>query len=499
MNRCLLPALFLFLITMLSPTQAESVYRIAVAPLQDLTASSNGLDMAMTTKLSSILQAHGLDIADMEKVKDFYIRNAIRKAGSLDSLTARKLCASLHCDGVLLGTVTERSERGNHKLAIVFKLLDGQSGEINWGTTLAFHIDDIQPLLGIGRLHSQEELQDYTLHQFADTFNAQSNRLRQREQVFPDYRICDVSVKPELVRDGTPVLCRIRIKFLNQQPQYLTVESQTGHTILQKSRIPDCYEGVISTDDNDGLYPLALTIHWSAQRSDKVENLSHYHVSNTPPQLKMHVSNGLSIGNLYAFSDQIILYPEIEDQRPIARWQVIIKNHDGKAILSEEQNAALPDRMEWAGKNSQSQQVAPGQYTMAMQIWDMAGNTTTVEENLYLQPSTQEMIRLTQVSIDGKKYLKLLPAESQVVPVERWSLVVETKQGTPLLQKNGWELPALIQLPFDRVRESVTCNLYALDKLGNSSSFKTAEVDLFSSPDKVASRINQDRAWSNDF
>ncbi len=499
MLRACMSSCFICLIVSALLVTSASAYRLTVMPVHDLTASRSGLDVTLTKQLSDVFQQQGLDVVPYQKMLAFLVDNSIRRSGEIDSLTARRMAQQLNSDGVLLTTITERAIHRQSKIALTLVLLDGESGEQIWGATVCDHINDSQPLLGIGRLETDGDLKQHSLRTTAALLSAKIPDLPQREASLPDYRITDIDLKPVLVRNGNPVFCRVQIKFLNQAPTYLEVETSAGSTILRKSRIPNCYEGQVATSPRNGSHPVHLKIHWSKDKLDTVDNLTRYHVANTPPPLKMHVTTGLNIEETYAFSDSVVILPRLEEDRPLDRWQLMIKDREGKTILTEGKNASLPERLEWRGTDAYNHRLETGRYTMIMQVWDVAGNRNQVATKFYLQPANQDMINISQVQIDGKNYLKLLPAQDQLVPVEQWSLELETPEGNSVYNKTGWELPSLVAIPVNLEADRLICSVQALDRLGNNVEIKTAQLDMSNDHERVAQRPSQNSLWSADF
>ena len=476
-----------------------AAYRLALLPVHDLTASRSGLDIALTKQLSDVFTEHNIDMAPYPAIIDFLVENSIRRSGEIDSLAARRMSRQLSIDGILLTTLTEHTLKPQPKLALTLVLLDAKSGEQIWGTTITDHINDSHPLLGIGQMETVEQLQHHMLQEIATRIATTIPQLPQRDAALPDYRITDIELKPALVRNGNPVFCRIQIKFIDQTPDYLEVATSAGSTILRKSRIPNSYEGFVATNPRDGKHPVNLKIHWSRERFDMVDNLIRYQVASTPPALKMHVSTGLNIEETYAFSDSIVILPRLEEKRPLDRWELKIKDDNGETILTEGKYASLPERLEWRGTDAYNHRLETGRYTMVMQVWDIAGNRTQVATKFYLQPANQDMINISQVSIDGKNYLKLSPAEDQLVPVEQWSLELETPEGNSVFNKTGWDLPSLVEIPLNLETDQLICSVQSLDRLGNNAEIKTAQLNLSSDRERVAQQHTPDTLWSTDF
>jgi len=490
--------LFSLISIILLPRQA-SAYRIALLPAQDLTASRSGLDIALTDQISEALLQQGFEVIPRQQIIDFLVANSIRRGGEIDSLTARRMSIQLGCEGILLATITEKSIQRQPKIGMTIILLEGDSGEQIWGTTICDHINDSQPMLGIGRLETAQQIKQHSLRMMAEQLSETIVDLPELPPALPDYRITDIDLKPTLVRQGNPVFCRVKIKFLNDGPDYLEVETSAGSTILRKSRIAHYYEGAVATNPRDGIHPIRLKIHWSDGHSELVDNLINYQVANTPPPIKMHVATGLNIEETYAFSESVVIIPQMVEKRPLDRWKLVIKDREGKTILTEGKNASLPERLEWRGTDAYNQRLETGRYTMIMQVWDIAGNENRVATKFYLQPASQQMINISQVVIEGENYLKLLPAENQLVPVEQWSLQLETPDGNSVYNKTGWELPSLVPIPQDLPVDRLICSVQSLDRLGNNVEIKTAEINLTPSHDQVAQRPRMQTEWTADF
>ena len=268
MLRAFVSICFICLTVSVLVVTSASAYRLAVMPIHDLTASRSGLDVTLTKQLSDVFQQQGLDVIPYHKMLTFLVDNSIRRSGEIDSLTVRRLAQQLNSDGVLLTTITERTTQHQPKIAMTLVLVDGQSGEQVWGATVCDHINDSQPLLGIGRLENDDDLKHHSFALHRGHAQCQNSRhAATRSIIAPTTGLPISTLNRHCVRNGNPVFCRVQIKFLNQSPTYLEMETSAGSTILRKSRIPNCYEGQVATSLRNGSHPVHLKIHWSKDKA----------------------------------------------------------------------------------------------------------------------------------------------------------------------------------------------------------------------------------------
>lgn len=293
---------------------------VAVLPFADLSTTSSGVDLELTRQLSATLAEQGIITVASDKVIQFMAENSIRRCGEIDSLTTRRLARLLECDAVITGTILEKATDHLPEIALSLILADGVSGEQIWGTMIADHRNNDQPLLGIGQRTSYRDVQQHCLDVVAAKLRVHLDLLPTLPALpatLPDYRISELRLEPELVRDGGALSCRIKIEFLDQIPETLTLETSAGSCQLHRTAIDHCYEGTIQTDPREGNHPLHLALHWADRQHERIPALASYRVANSPPKITLHVASGVDLGGSHAFSESVILIPQLDDMRPL--------------------------------------------------------------------------------------------------------------------------------------------------------------------------------------
>ena len=475
-----------------------AAYSVAVLPVADLTQGHNGVNFDVTAQLEEQLRQQGLDVVEASQVIKFMSQYGLRRCGEIDSFSCRKMADGLKCDSLLLATISSRSKTAD-QTSLLLTLLHGKNGQPVWSTIGAGHLNDVQPLFGISANREIAALQNQLIHTLVQ-------RLVQELPTLPEVRtrnisstqIADIRISPPLVQGGQAVNCRLKIYFLGSEPDILRLNSGEHATILHRTTIPHLYAGTFTSAIEEGSHSIDLSLRWLSQKEKKITNLGSYHVANRPAQLILDFHTGLKLGDTLAFSDSIKVTPRMKPLRPVDLWNFTVYDKQGNIVFTETQHTALPAEMCWYGTDNNRRRIKMGYYTLSFTVCDIAGNEAQVISKLYLQSTDAEMIHISQHLEQGKRQLKILPAEDLLIPIDNWALTLETEEGVSVFTEKGVLLPAIVTIPAEISQQGLICHFRMLDKLGNHYTLADTRLQTTSATGILAQRQPQ-KIWKADF
>lgn len=478
--------------------QQALAYRIALLPVADITVERNGVDFAVTEQLIAQLRTCGFEVTDTQDVLDYMASQGLRRCGEIDSFACRKMAAHLHIDALLVTTMIG-SVSSADQFSVLATLLHGKNGHVLWSTTQALHLNDKQPLFGIGATTNIRELQTQAIQTLAQS-------LYQQLPVLPEVttdqlaaaQIIDVQINPAIVKGGTPIACRVKLDFIDAAPDSILLTSANHTATLQRSAINNLYVGTIISATSEGEYPIDLSLSWFSQKQKSINSLCTYTVANEPAQLSLDLRSGMQLADSYAFSDSIKIAPKLEPVRPVDMWSFTVYNKGGEKVFYEQQFSDMPIEMRWRGNDNNMRRLDNGDYTLSFYTRDIAGNVAVATSKLYLQNTDMEMVSINQHMTDGTYQLELLPSEYLQVPVDSWVLTLETEKGVVVFTTKGYQLPVTVDIPADVATAGLVCQFRALDKLGNHYDIADARLEAVDGAGMLA-QIQPQQPWRVDF
>lgn len=489
--------IIVFTAFLLLTTSICGAYTIAIFPVANLNQGRNGVDLELTEKLAEQLRSKQFTTISSEKVMSFMVEHGVRHCGEIDTLTCRIMAKELKCDTVMVTTVLDDLDSISSSLTIT--LYDGKTGKSRLSKVLSYHIDDKQPFLGLGKINSFNQLQQILIADVGEFLQQNPITFSQNDkQPIRNYQVSDIKITPQLVRGESDLKCRLKMRFIGEEPEYIQISSGEITTILRRSKIAQTYEGTLRAHATEGEHPVDLHLHWCNDQQELVSNLTHYQVANNPSQLELRICSGLNLGEIYAFSDRVKLLPAMTPSRPIDCWQFTITDENGKVVMIEKHHTPLPEQLQWRGTDNNRRRLDVGRYEMGLEVWDIAGNLAATSSTLYLQPKEIDLVTINQQFNNDRHQLELLPAENTIIPIDHWAITLETDQGEIVYTTQGHKLPALVTLPASLNYDQLSCTVKVLDKLGNNTLLSGTRFQVDGSSEMLAQRQNS-LNWSADF
>ena len=457
-----------------SPTDPVFGLRLALLPLADVSQSSNGINLKMTHALANALRNRGVDLVPEGDILQFMTDNRIRFAGYLDSLLARKLGRTFDCRMILLGTVTEFEREQEPSIGLTLTVMDASTGSPVWATTHALSVNEQVRLLGLGEPQTVEDLEQPLLNELVDDLHENLPKsLPDQDKL---YQIISARATPAYVRSGEVVDFRLEIRFVNNPPQQILLDTKAGIVPLYQGKVKSIYLGHWMAPLASGVYRVTLMFDWGrGGPAQRLPDIASYQVINESPALEVVMKNGLQIGDVTAFRSGLIILPTLQGTTPISHWELTIKAERGNVVLKEERDGVLPSKLVWQGTDAKRRRLQDGSYELSLDVWDAAGNHSGSIHKVALKRSTVP-VKIASVVREGKTYLKIDRVDTSVVPVSKWSIKVSSLAGKSLLETKGDFLPALLELPPLGVDATLLCDIEVEDDLGNYLSLTETKV-----------------------
>lgn len=486
------PLVVLLLLGAVSPLCAE---RVAILPLADLSQGDNGLNVPLTRELADALERMGAVLVPEVDIMSFMAANRLRGAGYLDVFMVKKMGIDLHCSMVLLGTITEMGG-GDPALGLTLMAFDAESGKPVWAKTSSTSLGEQVKVLGVGQPGSVDDLKRLL---FADLLGSLRRKVSSRIMPLNRlYQLAGAQIAPPYAKGGTEVEGVVRIRFLDDQPARIAIETEGGPVYLYRDVDDDTYRGRWMAPKAEGSYPVSLALEWGRNRSvERLHNIASYEVINESPQLRMEIKKGVPSGEVIAFRDHLLILPRLAQAKPMTRWLLEIKNEDGETLVREEHEGNLPERMIWEGRDGSQHKLANGVYEIALHAWDLAGNHSVDTRMVALQSSALP-VTVKTYNEKGKTFLKIETTGDKGFPLTSWTLDASSPAGESLLRTKGTNLPAVIELPSHEGQETILYNFEGTDFLGNRLLLKKKKLEPEAGEKPPAAGVPA-KSWVSDF
>ncbi len=193
-----------------------SAASMAVFPVADLSKGDNSVNFELTRYIVEELQYIGVDVLPLDEVIAFMARNRIRYLGYLDTGSVLKVKHELGLDLVMLGTVSQQSDKGKPGVGLSLQLLRSGDAHVVWSDSRGRSVADEQKLLGLNEPHSLEELQKLVTTDLLAGLPADLDEIAvppegSEEEMARQPKIEIVTLGPKYIRPGEQIKCAVRV------------------------------------------------------------------------------------------------------------------------------------------------------------------------------------------------------------------------------------------------------------------------------------------------
>jgi hypothetical protein len=469
---------------------------LAVFPLLDLTVGPNGTNTALTEHVRRESTELGFELVPAEDIMQFMIRHRIRTLGKLSSHEIFLAGDELEADFVLQGTVCQLREQPDATVSLSLQMIRTADQVPVWAHTEGLYYTELLTLLGLNDPQNLDGFyQEFFVRLFRDipeTFLSEKER-----QEFID--IETVVLRPEYVRPGEEVVCRVRLFDTSRESRSLPqlTARVDGHEYpLALDEEGYYFAGSWPAQERDGEYTVTLAGTWPSGR-ERSGVIGTYHVDTTPPEIRL-TAVGREIEGRTAFNDRLILVPGMVDPEPLTRWDIQVINREGEVLVHQGGARHMPRQITWRGFTNQGILAPDGEYTIVLQAWDRVDRLATAE-------TTVSFLRMPpDITIEVNKNAEgvTVTLGNQVeTPIAFWWMKFFDGSGSPVSLAEGDTLPAELEvaLPEPDAEEPVLESyLYAQDIMGNRTTMKIANLLLLEKAEE-AGEVNMEAEWVEEF
>ncbi len=478
--------ILLLLALLWSPTAMAE--KIAVFPIEDLSQGPNGVDFALTEYLEKDLEARGLEVASQEAVISFMARNRIRRLGFLNTYHISQVRKELGADLILLGTVSQRSEKPAAVFGMVLYLIRTDDARTVWSQARGLSCNDIRHVLGIAEPRSAEDLWPIAVQDILENWPEDMGLDRDQSAVS---EIAQVDLGRRYVSPGKKVTCSLLLRSIEEgdRPEVTLRVRGKGH-LRMRHRGRGLYQASWTASATEGSYPVSLILHWPSGKH-KVAFLGIHHVDSNSPALAL-ATRGLRLQGAVAFRDRILIIPRLLEREPVSRWDFSVQDEQGRTILHEDREGNLPKRFVWKGRAGDGSQIGDGNYQVVVKVWDQAGNMAVASEMVAVMRNPPDMVLEAEIRGQG---LVLDIRNRGKVPIAFWHMEMWDDDGNLIKTADGETLPAEVDVALPE--SAVECVLTARDILGNQFRREIKDLKLLVSREDVEGIVTEE--WSAEF
>ncbi|MGV1100011.1 hypothetical protein ACUUL3_11465 [Thiovibrio sp. JS02] len=459
---CVLAAVVVVVALLAAPAFAqERAITLAVMPIEDLSMGANGYNLPMTRSLAAKLREKGISVLAEADLIDFMVRNRIRWLGFLDSQNVVRLKEDMACDFILLGSVNQAREENPPALGASLQLVRTADAKIIWAGSSELCKADMQRLLDLAEPQTLQDVEELVVGKLLAAMPG--DLIGGLAQVTP--RVLDlVQLRPEVVKPGEPVVCRVRLVGDRGADSRGEVTLQVGDlkVVAEYKTDEHLYEAVWQATGSDGRYPVMLNLADPAGGQSEIF-VGSYLVDGSAPRLRLQV-NAPQLHDVAVLRDRVAIVPVVLDPEPILRWEISIADLDGN-VLMVEQGRSLPDRLVWRGQARDGMQLPDGFYDVFFTAWDRAANKVTVSDRLQILRRAPNL----DIAVEQEQEELIVDLRhDDEVPLAYWRIEIHDKAGGLVHEESGNSLPAKLNVPLAAQQEKgLRFVLFARDILGN--------------------------------
>jgi len=450
---------------------AQSVDKVAVLPIQDLTHGANGVNFNCTNLLEKSLLKHGVNVVNNKQIMSLLVKYRIRWTGFLDSYDIYILGQDLKTNYILIGTICECSNKIDPRVSMTLTLVNSKTSKSVWAWTGSLSIKDFIHPLGLFEPKNASDLLPILVAKAIGNF---PKDIEFKGNICPNCIIRDIVVRPRFIRSGQYVTCIVRINQLNYRVNPI-IKLHLNNTFIKLKLISkDEYKATFVGPMKQGSFPLYLTYQINNKTNQiYVGNIT---IDNKAPKVEL-IARGIHLWNAVALKRRLVILPRLSNPEPISRWQIAVCTLDGEKILSQDGPGPLPSRFFWRGQDASGAMVATGVYKIVLDIWDMAGNKAEASIKVAVI-RTPPQIKVSSKLINNKLFLTV--KNDTDIPLSFWRL--EVFNGDKLVKTEiGSKLPVTIKFSnLKKGSSKLYCIVTARDIFGNTTKKKFTNTFIYS-------------------
>ncbi|MDW7772478.1 MAG: hypothetical protein SCH71_06250 [Desulfobulbaceae bacterium] len=469
---------------------------LAVFPLLDLTIGPNGINTVLTEHIRRETEARGFELIPEEDIMRFMILHRIRSMGRLTSHQIAVAGEKLGADLVLQGTVCQLRGEPAPTVSLSLQLLRTSDQTPIWAHTEGLYYAELLTLLGLSDPENMDDLYRVFFSRLLEDMPGRTMHGKTEGDI-PD--IETVVLRPDYVRPGEIIDCRIRFYSIPSDPESLSLIARVNDEEYPLALDADKFYFAASwpAQEREGEYTVTLVETWPTGQS-RSGVIGTYFVDNREPEVVLHV-RGKDLDGRTAFSRELIMAPQLIDPEPINRWEIQAINREGEVIVHQGVSGHIPQQITWRGQTSKGTIAPDGEYKIVFRVWDRTGRESATETEVsFLRMPPDISIQVSRVNGSVLVDLK----NSGTTPVAYWWMKLFDANGRQLELVEGEVLPAVIQLEIpeaeDESENILEGLLHVSDVMANQTTMVIKNL-LQLEKEEETEEINLEVEWVEEF
>ena len=469
-----IPSIFIIIFIIIfifeQPCFSAEYRKIVFFPLENI-SGKNGVPEDIVIRIAEdIRKRNDFEIISPSDLKDFLLKNRVRRLGSITGAKAKGLERAFGADAVIITWVDLYEKGDNPEIGIGIRFIETETAEVIWGDYVSLTGEDFSSWLGLGKITSIDRLTSKAIRRLIDHFPVSFKKTPIEETLFALERF---SLIPSVVKGEAPVMVSLHLVSIAEAPEKLSLLMGGKEWPLEK-RQREWWEGEIKAPKREGNYFARLKLLARAGEILFFNTASYLEVDNTPPKVRLSCENTRFSPNRDGSKDALIIFPSLLDPEDIKLWGFYIFNEKGELVKRFEGSEELPLALAWHGETDAFGNAEDGIYHLECRCQDKAGNVAaTPGKEIVLDKIPPKL----DVVIDVEKNKALFAIKyEELTGISQWELIISDEKENIYydLKKEG-AIPSQVELPLPD-KKGLYFLMEALDTAGNRTESKGSLV-----------------------
>jgi hypothetical protein len=458
--------IFIIILIFEQPCLSAEYRKIAFFPLENISGKNEVPEDIVIRIAEDLYKCHGFEIISPPDLKDFLLKNRVRRLGSITEAQAKGLKRAFGADAVIITWVDLYEKGDNPKIGIGIRFIETETATVIWSDYVSLTGEDFSSWLGLGKITSIDPLTSKALNGLIDHFPVSFKKIPTEKTLFALERF---SLIPSVVQGEAPVRVSLHLVSLTQAPEKLFLLMGGKEWPLEK-RQRGWWEGEIKAPKRKGNYFARLKLLAKAEEILFLNTASYLKVDNTSPNVRLSCENTRFSPNRDGSKDVLIIFPRLLDPEDIKLWGFYIFNEKGELVKRFEGSGDLPLALAWHGENDAFGNVEEGVYYLECRCQDKAGNIAATPRKKIVLDKTLPKLNVV-IDVEKNKARFALKYE-ELTGINQWELIVlDEKEDIYYDLKREGAIPSQVEVPLPDKKELYFL-IEALDNAGNKTESK---------------------------
>jgi len=486
--------IFIIIFIFEKPCFSAEFRKIAFFPLENISGKNEVPENIVIRIAEDLHKCNGFEIIFPSDLKNFLLKNRVRRLGSITEAQAKGLKRAFGADAMIITWVDLYEKGDNPKIGIGVRFIETETSTVIWSDYVSLTGGDFSSWLGLGKITSIDHLISKALKRLTDHLPAAFKKNPTEKTLFALERF---SLIPLVAQGEATVRVSLHLVFLAEAPKKLFLLLGGKEWPLEK-RQRGCWEGEIKAPKREGNYFARLRLLAKTGEILFLNTASYLRVDNTPPKVRLSYENTIFSPNRDESKDVLIIFPRLLGPGDVNLWGFYIFNEEEEPVKRFEGNGDLPLALAWHGENDAFVNVEEGIYYLECRCRDKAGNIAiTTRKKIILDKTPPKL----NVVIDVEKNRAQFNIKyEEFTAVSQWELIIlDEKEYIYHVIKREGVIPSQVEVPLLDKKEFYFL-MEALDAAGNKTEFKGSLVSQkMVASEKPEEEEKAPSVWDYDF